>query len=274
MTAPTAMSLREQIKSIPGVRATGKWLRSRSYRYYCPVCRQRVEKFHPLARFFIENKRKHGWPYQPEDMETSNVAAYSCPHCDASDRYRLYALYLDEWFEKLKRPGALDLLEFAPHPGFSSYLKSLPDVRYRTADLFAEGVDDRVDIMDMRIYPAGRFDVFVCSHVLEHVPDDRKALAELYRILKPGGWGILMVPINLAISEIDEDPSLTDESERWRRFGQLDHVRLYSRSGFLDRVQSAGFIIKQYGVEYFGLREFARCGITKQSVLYVVQKAR
>ena len=72
-----------------------------------------------------------------------------------------------------------------------------------------ENVDDKVDITDMTIYPDNHFDFFICSHMLEHVFDDRKALRELYRILKWGGQGILVVPIVLSIDEIDEDPSVT-----------------------------------------------------------------
>ena len=106
----------------------------------------------------------------------------------------------------------------------------------------------------------------------EHVADDKKAMSELFRILKPGGFGILMVPIVLKIEQIDDDPTITDAETRWRRFGQYDHVRLYSKKGFVERVQEAGFIVKQYGVEYFGESVFVECGISVKSVLYVVQK--
>jgi len=135
-----------------------------------------------------------------------------------------------------------------------------------------DGVDDIVDIVDMKLYNDNQFDFFICSHVLEHVSDDRKALCELYRILKPQGLGILMVPIILGLAEIDEDPSIKDESERWRRFGQHDHVRLYSKNGFIRRVRETGFFIHQYGKEYFGEMLFAQSGITNQSILYVVEK--
>jgi glycosyltransferase involved in cell wall biosynthesis len=116
------------------------------------------------------------------------------------------------------------------------------------------------------------FDALICSHVLEHVADDRQALSELYRVLKPGGWGILMVPIILTLEEIDEDPQVTDEAERWRRFGQFDHVRLYNKSGFVDRVEAAGFVVRQLGMAYFGEAAFQQLGLTKTSVLYVAEK--
>jgi SAM-dependent methyltransferase len=169
------------------------------------------------------------------------------------------------------------MVDFAPSEALSAFIRRLikssgKDVRYRTADLLAENVDDQVDIADLRSYENDQFDFFICSHVLEHVPDDRKALRELYRILKPGGRGILMVPIILSIDEIDEDPEVKDEGERWRRFGQFDHVRLYSKRGFLARVRHAGFAINELGKEFFDEELFRRTGISSQSVLYVVEK--
>jgi SAM-dependent methyltransferase len=124
----------------------------------------------------------------------------------------------------------------------------------------------------MSCYEEGTFDAFICSHVLEHVSDDLKALSELFRILKPNGWGILMVPIILSLDQIDEDPLLEDIAERWRRFGQDDHVRMYSRNGFIERVIGAGFSVRQYGQEYFGAEVFKRYGISDKSILYVVEK--
>jgi SAM-dependent methyltransferase len=272
MTKLIPPPVRAGLKRIPGMRSAVGWLRTLTWKFYCPVCRQRVDAFRPLDKSYLETKKKHGWPYKPEDSETINVSQYGCPHCGASDRYRLYALYLSQKLPAAFGARGCDLLEFAPHQAFGRFLQTFPGIRYRTADLFMEGVDDRMDVTDMNPYPEGRFDVFICSHVLEHVADDQQALKELFRILKPGGWGILMVPINLVAKEIDEDPRITDEHERWRRFGQNDHVRLYTKNGFLDRVGRAGFEIHQYGMNHFGVRSFARHGITPQSVLYIVEK--
>lgn len=132
-----------------------------------------------------------------------------------------------------------------------------------------EDVDFKVDITQMGEIPSNRYDMFICSHVLEHVDDDRKAISELFRVLKPGGQGILMVPIVLKLDEIDEDPTITDEAIRWRRFGQFDHVRLYSKAGFMQRIQEAGFTLQTHGVEYFGEDTFRECGISLKSVLYI-----
>lgn len=243
----------------------------------CPLCGHRVRSFLPLSNYYIDNLKKHGWKYSFEEIETLNVKNYSCPFCGSSDRDRLYALYIQEYFGKAKLHRDFRIIHFAPSEVLSSFIKKRiigkdNNIKYRTADLFTESADDKVDIMNMDIYRDNYFDFFICSHILEHVRDDRKALRELYRILKLERQGILMVPIGLSIDEIDEDPSITEEAERWRRFGQYDHIRLYSKNGFLERVKEAGFVVDQLGQEYFGKDIFARHGITYQSVLYIIKK--
>jgi len=127
--------------------------------------------------------------------------------------------------------------------------------------------------MNMPIYKDDSIDIFICSHVLEHVEDDRKAIAELYRILKPGGWGIVMVPIQLTLSEIHEDTSIKSENERCKYFGLESHVRIYSKQGFVRRLECSGFKVNQLGISYFGIEIFEKCGIHHRSVLYVVEKS-
>jgi SAM-dependent methyltransferase len=152
------------------------------------------------------------------------------------------------------------------------FLRRFSNIEYISADKFMDNVDLRVDIMDMHCIQSESFDAFICSHVLEHVENDRIALNELFRILRHGGFGILMVPINLKVVEIDEDPFVKDIAERWRRFGQDDHVRIYSKQGFLQRVRDADFIVNQYGIDFFGKEIFIKNGITPSSILYVVEK--
>lgn len=246
------------------------WSALLRYKYHCPLCENHVKNFLPLPDFYRLNLERVGFPYTFSDAETINPEAYLCPVCQASDRDRLYALYFHKWFEGNGHP--MKVLEIAPSKPLSDFLRRINQIELRTADKFMEGVDDRVDITDLSCYMDNSYDCFICSHVLEHVPDDRKALSELYRVLKPGRWGILMVPILLAIDEIDEDPSIQDEAERWRRFGQNDHVRMYSKNGFVTRVQGAGFSVEQYDQEFFGQESFDLHGISRRSVLYMVRK--
>lgn len=241
-------------------------------KYLCPVCSMRINGFSPIGSYIDENRRKYGYPFTFDDQETINPNQYSCPSCGASDRDRLYALYIEKVLKKNLPANDLVLLDIAPSHPLKTFLLKFANIKYQSADKYMEGVDLIVDITDMGVVSSELYDIFICSHVLEHVADDKKALSELFRILKPGGFGILMAPIILTMEQIDEDPTVMDSETRWERFGQGDHVRLYSKIGFIKRVQEAGFIINQHGVEYFGADVFAECGISLKSILYVVQK--
>lgn len=212
--------------------------------------------------------KESGSLFSIDDFETLNYKEYSCPYCQSTDRERLYQLYLQTHLDK---NNLYKLLDIAPSTGLSKKLKSLACIDYRSADLYLEA-DDKVDIMNMDIYEGNKFDIFICSHVLEHVQDDKAALKELYRILKPGGLGITMVPIVLAAKDIDEDPHLDDITERWRRFAQYDHVRLYSKEGFMCRLQDVGFSVQEIKFDYFDKKKFVVHGLSKKSVLYIVTK--
>src|SRR5262245_45957462 len=183
-----------------------KWLFTRVHltagflmaNHCCTLCNHTVKDFLPLPDFYTDNLRKYGWKYKFEESEFCNVKNYLCPECGASDRDRLYALYLKQFFAYTQRETPISIVDFAPSPQLTAYIKKLAttlnqNIFYRTADLLMENVDDKVDITDMTIYPDNHFDFFICSHKLEHVFDDRKALRELYRILKSGGQGILVV---------------------------------------------------------------------------------
>lgn len=264
------------------LRALRSGINSVTAKYYCPVCRRRVNSFRPLPDQLIENLQKYENPYRLDQAETCAYQGYLCPFCWASDRDRLYALYIKRYLKNVNEYSAhehkeIKILDIAPSAVLSKciqryIMRSHVKVSYRTADMLMEDVDDQVDITDMKDYADEQFDFFICSHVLEHVPDDKKALSELFRILKRGGQGILMVPIILGVEEIDEDPTVTDAGERWRRFGQDDHIRLYSKQGFIERVAAAGFQVHQYGEAFFGKKLFTRSSISSQSVLYVVEK--
>jgi SAM-dependent methyltransferase len=253
-------------------KAEGRHIQPSTLRYRCPVCSMMVNDFSPIDSYFDDNRKKYGYPFTFDDLETMNSIQYSCPSCGASDRDRLYALYIKRILEQNLFSNGPALLDIAPSHPLKMFFFKYPNIIYQSVDKYMKDVDLVVDITDMGVVRSESYDIFICSHVLEHVADDKKALSELFRILKPGGFGILMVPIILKIERIDEDSTIMDIETRWRRFGQDDHVRLYSKTGFVERIQEVGFTVKQYGIEYFGADVFVECGISSKSILYVVQK--
>jgi SAM-dependent methyltransferase len=139
------------------------------------------------------------------------------------------------------------VLHFAPDRSISDLLATFDGIDCVTADLDPGIAEQQIDITCIP-YPAASFDLILLSHVLEHVPDDAKALAELHRVLRPGGRLVMQHPIDYQRPETYEDFSLQSAEERRAHFGQEDHVRLYGRD-FPDRVRSAGFDVEmvRYG---------------------------
>ncbi|MDD5704303.1 MAG: methyltransferase domain-containing protein [Kiritimatiellae bacterium] len=241
-------------------------------RLACPVCGRSVLQFETIDRSYLEQCDRHQVRWSLFTYETNNVLAYHCPRCGAADRTRLYALYLRQVLAGWGQNTPFHVLDIAPTSPLTRFLKRYPHVRYRSADLYSQLADDRVDVMDMHIYADSTYDFVIFSHVLEHLQDDRRALREVYRVLKPNARAIIMAPIDLSRGTIDEDPTVTDPRERWRRFGQDDHVRVYSKAGFLERLKEAGFAVEQLDSGWFGDSAFMRAGIHPRSVLYVATR--
>jgi len=237
----------------------------------CPVCLTRLRAFRRARGGFIDELAQYGFIYPPAAFETFNLEAVSCPACDASDRERLIALYLTEVFRAFDPGRRYRLIEFAPGEGLAMLFKRYPFVDYRSADLYRTDVHDRVDITDMRIYADASVDVFLCSHVLEHVRDDRTAMGELRRILKPDGFGVVLVPLITGVDATHEDPGLDTPALRWKYYGLDDHLRQYGKRDFVNRLTGAGFTVDQLGIGHFGRGAFNEAGITEKSVLYVVR---
>lgn len=239
---------------------------------YCPVCKKEAESFMPLPEQFkgkVVIKGKEYIAYKEAEM--LNYKEYSCPHCGASDRERFYAIYMQNLFFKEYNVEDVKMVHFAPEASLKNFLNQHAFNEYRTADLMMEGVDDKEDLTELN-YDDNYFDFFICSHMLEHIPDDKKAMQELYRILKPGGKGILVVPILLGLDETYEDPSIVSEEERLLHFWQEDHVRMYSKKGYLARLKQVGFSVKEYGAKEFSNELLNKVAITSRSILYVVEK--
>ena len=235
----------------------------------CPLCAYQADAFHPLPKFYPDMLKKHRFLHSLDKFETLELNDYSCPQCTASDRDRLYALYIQQKLFEKQSSARFRLLDIAPSASLGHWLKSQRQFKYRSCDLYDKHVDDQIDICDMKAYPDQSFEAIICSHVLEHVADDKKAVKEIYRVLADRGWAIIMVPISLAIHKNLEDPSMTTEEQRWHCYGQGDHARLYSKQGFLELLKGAGFHVKQYAAADFEDGAFSRHAINQKSILYV-----
>jgi SAM-dependent methyltransferase len=163
----------------------------------------------------------------------------NCPACESKERHRLLALAMVDGFTSF---AGKDVLHFAAEPIVTKMVLEQEPSSYVTADIEAPA-DLRLDLERLDV-PEASFDRIICSHVLEHV-DDQKALSELRRVIRPEGYVVLMIPIIEGWAETYEDSALTTEAEREAYFGQHDHVRFYG-ADFRDRARKGGFRLEEY----------------------------
>jgi predicted SAM-dependent methyltransferase len=206
----------------------------RGGRYYCPICRVRFRRF--LAAGDPGRLRPNA----------------RCPGCGSVERHRMLWLYLSNETDILSRP--VSVLHVAPEVCLSRALGAHAGVSYTTVDSDPVRADLAMDVTKLR-FPEESFDYVLCSHVLEHVENDRVAMSEFFRVTKKGGKTLVMVPTKG--SSTYENFSLRRAADRFREFGQGDHVRLYG-ADIADRLQDAGFQVecrsyaKELGTEWTG----------------------
>lgn len=202
-------------------------------KHYCPTCESDLEEFKPGGH--------------------SNRPGVKCPVCKSNARSRLAWLFFSRKTDLLDGK-AKNMLHIAPEYALARRLPQVSHLHYLTADLDPEKAMIQLDVTNIQ-YGDASFDSIVCSHVLEHVPDDRKAMRELARVLKPDGWALLMIPMKL--EKTYEDFSVTDPEERDRLFGHPEHVRRYGRD-FIDRVTESGFHCQELSVSDLASAEEAK----------------
>ncbi len=214
-------------------------------KYECPVCEHKFRKMLPYGNQGQENRL--------------------CPRCLSLERHRLLWLYLQhktDFFEKDYK-----MLHIAPEQPFLKHFKKMANLNYTTADLESPIADIKMDIREMP-FEDNCFDVIFCNHVLEHIDDDHKAMTEMLRVLRPGGWAILQVPLDVNRRETYEDFSITDPKEREKIFGQYDHLRIYG-ADYNKRLEKAGFeVITDDFVHNFSEEQINRYRIDDTEVIY------
>ncbi|SFW68460.1 class I SAM-dependent methyltransferase [Cellulophaga fucicola] len=185
------------------------------------------------------------------------------------ERHRLLWLYLQNETDFFS--AELKVLHFAPEQAFYKRFRKMKNLEYTTTDLESPLADVKADICNLP-FKDNMYDVIFCNHVLEHIPDDTKAMQEMYRILKPGGWGVFQIPQELDRETTFEDNTITDRKERARIFGQYDHVRIYGRDYF-NKLRSIGFTVQE--VDYTSTlqkEDVKKYCLAKGEIIPVVKK--
>ena len=193
----------------------------------CPICGARYRTFLPYG--YVKGR---------------NNAL--CPSCLSLERHRMIWLWMERQTSLFKNHPRL--LHIAPEPPLMKHFrKSYGSSKdYITADLESPLADQHFDVQNIPL-PSDSIDVIICNHLLEHVENDRLAMQELHRVMKPGGWGIFLVPEDRERETTFEDDSIVDAKERTRLFGQYDHRRVYGRD-YDQRLAEAGFVVERIAV--------------------------
>lgn len=225
---------------------------------FCTICHS---EFNEFGEFGVGNRKNA-----------------RCHKCGSLERHRLLWKYLNERTDLLTNGSKLKLLHFAPERIFYNIFSELQNIEYCPCDLMPERYAyngkakiTQADITDIP-FEDNSFDIILCNHVLEHIPDDARAMSELYRVMKKGGWAILQVPIDYSRETTYEDFSITDPQEREKAFGQSDHVRWYGRD-YKNRLEKSGFIVNEDDyIHTFSQEEIFRYGFMDSELIYYCKK--
>ncbi|MDD2598606.1 MAG: class I SAM-dependent methyltransferase [Kiritimatiellae bacterium] len=231
-----AMSYKAQQDNVGLIRKIRRGINGLGRKCHCCICGKRFMRF---------STYRGGWDavssyLKQLDWTGSDFDHFWCPFCRSHDRERHLKLYFDalNFWDKFK--GAT-VLHIAPEKHIALCIESCQPKRYLKGDIVP--AREGVEVMDVTAIPEAdnTFDFVLCNHVLEHVPDDRKALSEIFRVLKPGGVAILQTPYAPELRYTRErDPSISTEAQRLEFYGQEDHIRLYGID-LLDRILESGF---------------------------------
>ncbi len=235
---PLQSGYRDLIESINKLYYRIKYLKYRGKGYICNFCWSKYTKFiaeHPSANI-------------ADAIYSNNVVAgfgenVYCPNCLSKNRERLVKAVL----ENLHGVQNKDILHFSPERHLYKYLNEVTNVQ--TVDIlpgFYKNIDKKIlygDATNLQFNDCS-FDVIVANHILEHIPDDTRAMREIFRILKFGGFAILQIPYSETLINTIEEPDINDPKKQEQLYGQMDHVRIYSLQNYLLRLKEAGFTIK------------------------------
>ena len=193
------------------------------------------------------------------------------PHTLSLERHRALWIYLKEYTDFFTASNRM--LHMAPEYCFIKRFKSIESLDYVTGDLDSPWADHHFDVHSIP-FEDESFDIIMANHLMEHVDDDRAVLSEFYRVMKPGGWGILQVPIDWTNPATEEDRSITDPVELERLYWQRDHLRLYGFEDYPFRLRDAGFTVEIVNMkDVLGASRYDRYALGGEQWVFVVKKS-
>jgi SAM-dependent methyltransferase len=218
----------------------------------CPVCEKSFRKF---------------LSYGSNVAHRENVL---CPYDLTLERHRLMWIYLKEHSNFFTKQN-LSVLHIAPEQCFHKTFKKQANLKYLTADLESPIADMHFDLHKIPLED-NQFDVVFCNHVMEHVENPIQCMSELFRVMKPGGWGILQVPIDRNRTETFEDSTIITPEDREKHFWQKDHVRLFGLD-YPQYLEKAGWTVQQFDPsQHIQSEQINRYRLEKGEIIYVVHK--
>lgn len=235
------------------------WVKSLKYlgdAKYCPCCRTGFSRFMEVGP-----KRE----------------PILCPRCRSTGRDRMFWFFWEK-HQELLQPG-MSILHIAPEDVLYRRFKNIPGVNYVAGDKFLPQFANTypkgtiyVDLTDMGQFADNSFDFIYCSHVLEYIKDDRKALSELFRVMKPGKSGIISVPINYGHLVTLEDETITDPLEQERLYGDKGHLRYYG-TDYMDKVKEAGFQTEFVPItDFISIEMIEKSALEPRDVIHLCRK--
>lgn len=218
----------------------------------CPVCGGNFSKFLPYK---VKKVKKR-----------LNVL---CPRCGSFERHRLLWLFLINRTNLFS--DNMKILHLAPEHVFQKIFRTMPNLNYVSADICSPLAEIKTDITNIS-FKNNSFDTILCIHILEHITKDQEAMAELFRILKPGGWAILQSPVNINLEKTFEDTKILSIEDREKFLGQSDHVRMYGKD-YKERLESMGFKVNVDDfVKYLDIDLIKKYGLLEEYIYFCTKE--